>query len=47
VIHAGSETFPLAERVRAVPAERLLDYLSTGQLDAGADRTAPDEGGGP
>jgi hypothetical protein len=28
VIHAGAETFPLAERVRAVALSRLLDDLA-------------------
>ena len=27
VVHAGSETFPLAHNVRAVAAERLLEDL--------------------
>ena len=27
VVHAGSETFPLAPRVRAVAAHRILDDL--------------------
>jgi hypothetical protein len=27
VIHAGSESFPLAPKIRAVAAERILDDL--------------------
>jgi hypothetical protein len=32
VVHAGSESFPLAPRIRAIAAERLLDELEPADI---------------